>query len=75
MVEKRSRMKMELVFANRWWIDFIYEELTQNRCLQICVFYCLCVVYLYTNSTISFCRSCRANCHFVVRILTRCKLF
>lgn len=51
------------------WIYIIYEELIQSRSLQICVFYCLCFVYLYTNSTTCFCRSCRANCYFVIELL------
>ena len=45
------------------WIYIIYEL------IQVCVFYCLCFVYLYTNSTLCFCRSCHANCYLVVELL------
>lgn len=36
---------------HRCGIYVIYEELLQTRHSEICVFYCLCVVYLYTNYT------------------------
>ena len=50
------------------WIYIIYEEVVQTRRLQICVFYCLCSVYLYTNSTLCFCHTFHANCYLVIEL-------
>lgn len=43
--------------------------------LQICVFYCLCVVYLYTNSTVCLRCSCPANCYLVIGLLLDANCF
>lgn len=43
--------------------------------LQICAFYCVCFVYLYTNSTICDCCSCRARCYLVVELLVDANCF
>lgn len=57
------------------WIYIIYEELIQTRRLQICVFYCLFFVYLYTNSAMCFSRSCRANRYLFIELLLDANCF
>lgn len=46
-VEMSCMMSKLFLLVHGCWIYIIYEEMTQTRCLQICVFYCLFCVFVY----------------------------
>lgn len=72
--KKPTKTSRAALLVHICWIYNIYEEPIQIRGLQISVLLFV-LVYLYTNSTICFCRSCRANCSVVTKLLLDAKLF